>query len=245
MRHLIKKILPSPVRRLLGGNGKSKRAENPIYRERDYIDAYIAHTDMRVEEDPEEAIGGMWETIGTLQFDFLKANGLETRHKMLDFGCGTLRGGIHFIPYLDAGNYTGMDISKGVIEAGKKTVADRGLSEKKPDLIYNDNPALPFGRLPDRKYDVILAQSVFTHLPREFVDKIFSDVGDILADDGRFFFTFTDGDRYEHSGTKHFRYPFPLLAQMAERYGYSLENRSADYVHPRKQSMAVLKKRNS
>lgn len=48
-----------------------------------------------------EPVGGMWEEIGRLQFDFLIQNGLKPDHKLLDVGCvavfislNTLRKGI-------------------------------------------------------------------------------------------------------------------------------------------------------
>lgn len=77
----------------------------------DHLARYARHTDRRVELDPKAAIGGMWEEIGQLQIDFLKSEGLLPAHRLLDIGCGTLRGGRHFIGYLDAGRYTGTELS--------------------------------------------------------------------------------------------------------------------------------------
>src|SRR5947209_178803 len=45
-------------------------------------------------------VGGEWDTIGKLQFDFIVRQGLEPRHVLLDIGCGALRGGRFFIEYL-------------------------------------------------------------------------------------------------------------------------------------------------
>ena len=47
-------------------------------------------------------IGGKWEEIGRLQYDFLREQGLQPQDKLLDIGCGCLRGGIHFIDYLES-----------------------------------------------------------------------------------------------------------------------------------------------
>ena len=58
-----------------------------------------------------DMVGGRWDEIGRLQFDFLRARGLKPAHRPLDIGCGCLRGGIHAIKYLDAGNYYGLDIN--------------------------------------------------------------------------------------------------------------------------------------
>ena len=45
----------------------------------------------------------LWTRIGELQFDFLRAQGLRPNHVLFDIACGALRGGVHFINYLDAG----------------------------------------------------------------------------------------------------------------------------------------------
>ena len=74
----------------------------------EFMPAYRARTDARVLEDPQAAIGGMWEEIGQLQFDYLRNDGLRPDHSMLDIGCGTLRGGRHFIAWLSPGKYTGL-----------------------------------------------------------------------------------------------------------------------------------------
>ena len=55
-------------------------------------------------------VGGMWDEIGRLQFEFLRARGLKADHWLLDIGCGCLRGGIHAIKYLKTGNYYGFCI---------------------------------------------------------------------------------------------------------------------------------------
>lgn len=63
-------------------------------------------------------VGGLWEEIGQLQCAFLVAQGLKSFHCLLDIGCGALRGGVHFIRYLDPGNYLGLEKEKTLIELG-------------------------------------------------------------------------------------------------------------------------------
>lgn len=41
-----------------------------------------------------QVIGGKWEEIGKLRFEFLKAQGLQPEHKFLDVGYGSLCGKI-------------------------------------------------------------------------------------------------------------------------------------------------------
>src|SRR5436309_1445834 len=65
-----------------------------------------------------DAVGGMWDEIGRLQFEFIRGRGLQQGHKLLDVGCGSLRGGVHFARYLDAGNYYGTDLNPSYLKAG-------------------------------------------------------------------------------------------------------------------------------
>jgi hypothetical protein len=66
-----------------------------------------------------DLVGGLWDEIGVLQFDFLRQQGLLPQHKLMDIGCGALRCGIPIIRYLDEGNYYGLDINASLIEAGQ------------------------------------------------------------------------------------------------------------------------------
>ncbi len=37
-------------------------------------------------------VGGRWDEIGRSQFEFMKQRGLLPEHKLVDIGCGALRG---------------------------------------------------------------------------------------------------------------------------------------------------------
>ena len=84
-----------------------------------------------------ELVGSFWQEIGTLQFEFLCDQGLSKKDKLLDVGCGALRGGIHFIKYLNDGNYTGIDGNESLIRAGKLEIVKAGLLGKKKELIID------------------------------------------------------------------------------------------------------------
>jgi SAM-dependent methyltransferase len=132
------------------------------------------------------AVGGRWEEMGRLQFDYLVAQGLEPSHAMLDVGCGSLRGGIHFIRYLDAGKYTGVDINPRLIDAGKRELRAAGLDAKRARLLvtrgFDFEKAGP-------TFDYALAQSVFTHIPLNDVTRCLVNVAKVLNSGGRFYAT--------------------------------------------------------
>ena len=36
-------------------------------------------------------VGGMWDEVGALQFEYMQSAGLRPGHRLLDMGCGALR----------------------------------------------------------------------------------------------------------------------------------------------------------
>ncbi len=196
-------------------------------------------------------VGGMWDVLGPLQFDFLIESGLKPDHKLLDIGCGCLRGGVHFIDYLDAGNYFGLDINSSLIEAGKIEVNDAGLSHKFPNLLVDDE--FSFGRFGD-KFDFMLSVSVFTHLPASIILECLKKAKLSLAPEGVYFSTFFEAPTSNHlepvtqmNGeviTKYDSDPFHLsideLADIAGQAGLELDV-VGDWKHPRGQQMAAFR----
>ena len=206
------------------------------YRHRPYSEYYTAVMRLRTAYDPKFAVGGLWDEIGQLQFDFLCANGLEVQHKLLDFGCGSLRGGLRFIEYLAEGNYTGVDISAEALDAGRVFLGEAGLEEKKPILRLSGG--LSFDDFAGETFDFIIAQSVLTHMPPENIEIILVNVHKVMHAESVLFATFFDGgDRMYHTHERtNFYYPFGMFREFGEKH--DLEVRCEDgYEHPRGQKM--------
>src|SRR5260370_8123111 len=118
---------------------------------------------------PREAVGGLWDEIGQLQIDFLLSQGLTPHHRLLDIGCGSLRGGVKLIRYLDAGHYAGVDLHESLLNAGYEIeLVKAGLTHKLPRSNLVAEGEFDFSWCPMR-VDFALAQSVFTALPLNFL----------------------------------------------------------------------------
>jgi cyclopropane fatty-acyl-phospholipid synthase-like methyltransferase len=213
--------------------------ENWFYRTMPYIDAYRQHTDLRVEEDPQSAVGGRWERMGSLQLNFLLSKGLNPTHRLLDIGCGTLRGGIYFIQYLEAGKYAGIELSPKALEYGACLLEREGLSHKRAELILSPDGNLRFGQL-HGEFDSLLAQSVFTHLPHGYIEECFAHVRKVMKPTATFYFTAYIAQGAHQQGRKTFHYPVALFESLARRHGFELNDHSADYVHPSGQRMMSI-----
>lgn len=205
-----------------------------------YSRYYRHFMEVRAKQDPKAAVGGMWDEIGQLQFDTLCSFGLQPSHRLLDIGCGALRGGEKFIGYLDPGNYTGIDISEHILEAGKELLPPGLLSARRPRLLQNSN--LRFSEFLDHEFDFALAQSVFTHMPRDGIEECLTHLPRVLADDGRFFFTvfFDERERYDPK-MENFYYPKGEIEQMCICHGW-LPSFVEEFRHPRSQKLYIARR---
>jgi SAM-dependent methyltransferase len=199
------------------------------------------------------AIGGAWEELGRLQFEYVRDHGLEPHHYFLDVGCGPLRGGLHFIEYLEAGRYFGIDRRSDLLEAGREyELRPRGLLAKQPTLVQMEN--FDFARL-GQKFDYALAQSVYTHLPLNNILRCHVQMEKVLAPGGTFFVTFYENPHgkafldpleqrpglWTYADEDPFYYPFETFRWVCEGTGLEVEY-LGDWNNPRNQKMVVFTK---
>ena len=59
---------------------------------------------------------------------------LKRRHKVIEYGCGSLRLGAHFISFLDRGNYFGLDVIGDFYEQGVRAIGAKLIEAKAPRL---------------------------------------------------------------------------------------------------------------
>jgi SAM-dependent methyltransferase len=136
-----------------------------------------------------DLIGGLWDELGALQFEFLKKAGLQPHNKLLDVGCGSLRGGVHFVRYLEPGNYVGLDLNQSLLQAGYDIeLAILGLQDRLPreNLICTGDFLLEI----DTKFDFALAQSLFTHLTFNRIRQCLERLVHVMKPGGVFYATF-------------------------------------------------------
>jgi SAM-dependent methyltransferase len=206
----------------------------------------IAHGQAGIRQVGHRAyVGGSWNEIGRLQFSFLVAYGLRPEHVLLDIGCGCLRGGVHFIPYLKTGHYLGIDKEASLIAAGlERELPPDVLALKKPRLLVSADFAFAEFGVP---IDYALAQSLFTHLPAGAIAECLVRLRSCLRPEGRFLATFHEVPRpmrnpkqpHDHD---YFAYTRTELAELADRCDWSAEY-LGDWNHPRGQKMMLFRPR--
>ena len=201
-------------------------------------------------------MGGRWEEIGKLQFDFLVAQGLEPEHFLLDVGCGSLRGGVHFIRYLRSGHYFGVDINREILDAGRFELEKNDLAHKTVTLVQSGE--FDFDAL-GRSFDYALAQSLFTHLPLNSIVVCLMRLEGVLNKGGKFFATFLenpegkrrleprahpkvrDMELVTYFDKDPYHYDFATFEWICEGTSLSVE-RIGGWGHPRDQMIMVFTK---
>ena len=189
-------------------------------------------------------VGGMWEEIGALQFNFLVAQGLRPDHHLLDIACGALRLGVKAIPYLEPGHYLGIEKEAALVKAGLEEELDAAVRQaKQPNVVVSDSFA--FEKL-GKTADFAIAQSLFSHFPPQLIRTCMSRLHPFLNDGGTFFATFFETrQRVRNPDVAHdhgyFAYTADEFAEFGQSTGYETRY-IGDWNHPREQVMVAYVK---
>ncbi|NND66558.1 MAG: class I SAM-dependent methyltransferase [Halioglobus sp.] len=191
-----------------------------------------------------EYIGGYWEEIGGLQFDFLKSHGLRPEHYLLDIACGSLRLGVKAIPYLEAGHYLGIEKESVLLAAGLTNELDQHVrEEKRPRVEISD--AFEFERF-GQKVDYAIAQALFCHLTPAMIEDCFRRLYPVLVPGGLFYATYfqvdaprSNPDRPHAHG--YFAYTVDEMMEFGRVAGYEARY-IGEWEHPRGQVMVEYRK---
>lgn len=188
-------------------------------------------------------VGGHWEEIGQLQFNFLCDQGLRPEHILLDIACGSLRLGVKAIPYLGKGHYLGIEKERSLIEAGLEQELGQELRLAKAPRILEDR-WFRFERF-GLEVDMAIAQSLFTHLPPQRIEHCLHQLRPVLRPSATMFATFHEvpqerrnPDRAHDHGF--FAYTRGQMEAFGQHQGYTVSYLGA-WGHPRGQVMVAYR----
>ena len=190
-----------------------------LYLAHDFLTAYAKHTDLRVERNGYKgAVGAVadWERHGALQFEFLKAQGLQPQHYLLEIGCGTGRLARKVVPYLGQANYRGCDISGAALSAAEQLAAEEGWKCKLPQFSRSMSDAW-------LSVDFVWAFSVFIHVPRAVMVYLMRSAAQLMKPDARFLFSYVPEKTDERTGLKQFRHTERTYIECTEMAGLTFQ----------------------
>lgn len=159
--------------------------------------------------------------------------------------------GVHFVRYLNDGNYYGIDINKGLLKAGKQELRDAGLDKTVHLHRTADFDASGFGV----KFDFGIAMSLITHLAANHILYCFAQMRRVMHKQSRFYVTFFEvpelpvpdrGYKQPKAGivTYFLRDPFHYTREQVEDFARSaglLPSYIGEWGHPRNQRMLALR----
>jgi SAM-dependent methyltransferase len=137
----------------------------------------------------------LWRRKPAFQMRFLRQVGLQPGHYLLDLGCGTLRGGIPLIQYLEPGHYYGVDVRAQALEEARKELRESGLEHKSPVLVLSERlSSLSL----DREFDFIWAYAVLIHMSDDALGEGLDFVRRHLKENGSFYGNVLIGNTFDH-----------------------------------------------
>lgn len=132
-----------------------------------------------------------YDLLGALQFMLLTACGLRAKHRLCDIGCGSLRGGKMLIPYLNTGNYFGLEPNDWLVQEGIEKELGLGLVHlKKPSFTHNFNFDL---NAFSGSFDFLIAQSIFSHACAAQIAQCLTSAKAKMKPSSLFLATFVEG----------------------------------------------------
>ena len=136
-------------------------------------------------------IGGppeRFECYGRLQLITLIRVGLNPASKLLDVGCGALRGGYWFIQLLNPGCYYGIEPNRTMLDGALRKILEPDMiSQKKPRFDHNSEFEFSvFGET----FDYVVARSVWSHASKKQIKKMLDSFIQISHKDSIFLVSF-------------------------------------------------------
>lgn len=177
-----------------------------------------------------------YDFMGATQFRLLTSLGLRAHHRLLDFGCGSLRAGRLLIPYLDKGCYFGIEPNRWLIEdAIANEIGTDLVRIKQPSFDHNEQFRADVFR---SRFDFIVAQSIFSHTSSDVAIRALGGFREALEPKGLVACTFIEvpeSERAEHPSG--WIYPGCVGFTRDEIGGFmsavGLEVRRIPWYHPR------------
>jgi SAM-dependent methyltransferase len=125
-----------------------------------------------------------FERVGRAQLATLVCEGAYPTSRVLDVGCGCLRGGYWMIHFLGPRCYYGIEPSRDMLDAGLEHLLEASVREaKKP--VFDHNDQFDFSVF-ETKFDFVVARSIFTHASKAQISRMLDAFEEARAPGGVF-----------------------------------------------------------
>jgi hypothetical protein len=107
-------------------------------------------------------------------FEWFRSRNLRRDMTCIDYGCGRLRVGQHFIDYLDTGRYLGLDLIDNFYREGLTRISGKVIARSQPRFLTIGAEAL--GRAREMRADLIFSTAVVQHVPPRELATYFNNI---------------------------------------------------------------------
>jgi SAM-dependent methyltransferase len=183
-----------------------------------------------------------FDLVAAMQFNLMTYLGLREFHYLLDVGCGSLRAGRLFIPYLLPRHYYGIEPEAWLIEEGIQNELGRDILQIKQPVFSHDSnfDCLRF----NQRFDFVLAQSVFSHASQLQIKECLVKVEQCLHPSGVVAATFVKGTvNYQGENWVYpdcVSYTIGQMKRLVTAVGLTAE--PLDWPHPNGQTWLLIKR---
>lgn len=182
-----------------------------------------------------------YDLVSAMTFSLLVACGLRQHHRVLDIGCGSLRLGRLLIPYLNQGNYYGLEPNAWLVEDGVRyEIGESILHHRQPTFVYDTSLSSLESSV---CFDYMVAQSIFSHTAPDLLEDWIRTTHDRLTSTGVMLATVIEGStECRQSGWVYpecVEYRLDEVADLCRKH--KLKFSVLDWYHPRQTWCAIHK----
>jgi cyclopropane fatty-acyl-phospholipid synthase-like methyltransferase len=124
-----------------------------------------------------------WGAAGRKPFDKLMRHfPIRPDSRVVEYGCGSLRVGVHFLHHLNPRNYFGLDVVSDFYEMGQELVGAELLAEKLPRLAVIAEASV--AEAAAFEADFVYSYAVVYHIPPDDLPAYFSNLARITCKPG-------------------------------------------------------------
>jgi hypothetical protein len=134
--------------------------------------------------------------MGRHQLIALLREGLCPDSKVVDVGCGCLRGGYWLIHFLDRAGYCGIEPNRQMLGAGIHVILEPGLPEMK-EPRFDSNSGFDTSVFGER-FDYFLARSIWSHASKDQIRSMLDAFGRDSSENAVFLTSYHRAGRFRH-----------------------------------------------
>ena len=190
-----------------------------------------------------------YDLMAAICFNLLTTLGLRESHRLLDIGCGSLRNGRLFIPFLNQHCYYGIEPNAWLVSEGIKNEVGSSLIDiKKPRFSFRSDCAEIEKGL---KFDFIFLQSIFSHCGTDLIAHWLAELYPLMDNETLLVGTYFKNQRGYESSSVRDGWVYPsLVSYTEERFKtffkpFDLQYQEFKWPHPMQQWFMATKSNSS